>query len=137
MLGGRVMLKKASQTQKLSQDFFQDCNILTGIRYKKCNAFCLQLIQSNAKTHVRIAPSKGIKDWIPDSLSVELGFRIQSTRFQLDSNRQDSLIYMADSKAKNSFCFPQEKNPTLRNPDSLTLGDRKNYSWSKQPVQGF
>ena len=134
MLGGRVMLKKASQTQKLSQDFFQDCNILTGIRYKKCNAFCLQLIQPNAKGSPQVRESK-IGFRILCQWSLELGF--QSTRFQLDSNCQDSLSYMADSKAKNSFCFPQEKNPTLRNPDSLTLGDRKNYSWSKQPVQGF
>ena len=71
-----MMLKKAPQTLKLFQDFFPDGNILTGIRYQKCNALCLQLIQPNAETHVGIAPSKGIQDWIPDSLLVELGFRI-------------------------------------------------------------
>ena len=105
---GSVMLKRTPHTQKSSQDFFQDCNIVTGICYQRCNAFCLQLIQSNAETHVRIATSKGIQDWIPDSLSVELGLGFQSTRFQSDSSRQDSLSCIADSKAKNSFCFPQE-----------------------------
>ena len=78
------MLKKAPHTLKLSQDFFQNCNILIGIRYQKCNAFCLQLIQPNGETHVKITPSKGIQDWIPDSLSVELGFRILSRK---DSSR--------------------------------------------------
>ena len=74
------MLKKAPHTQKLSQDFFQDCNIVTGICYQRYNAFCLQLIQPNAETHVGIAPSKGIQDWIPESLSVEIGFRILSQK---------------------------------------------------------
>ena len=131
-----MKFKKAPHTQKLSQDFFEDCNIVTGICYQRCNAFCLQLIQSNAETHVRIAPSKGIQDWIPDSLSVELGFRIPVDTMQSDYSRQDSLSYIADSKAKNSLCFPQETFPTFRNPDSLILGDRENYSLSKQPVKG-
>ena len=113
MWGERVMLKKAPQTQKLSQDFFQDCNILTGIRYKKCNAFCLQLIQSNAKTHVRIAPSKGIKDWIPDSLSVELGIRIpvdkipvgfQSSGFlELHGGFQSQELILFSTRKKSYF----------------------------------
>ena len=108
-----MMLKKASQTQKLSQDFFQDCNILTGIRYKKCNAFCLQLIQPNAETHVRIAPSKGIKDWIPDSLSVELGIRIpvdkipvgfQSSGFlELHGGFQSQELILFSTRKKSYF----------------------------------
>ena len=75
-----MLKKKAPQTLKVSQDVFQDCNILTGIRYQKCNAFSLQLIQPNAETHVGVAQSKGIQDWILDSLSVELGFRIPLDR---------------------------------------------------------
>ena len=67
-----MVLKKAPHTQELSEDFFQDCNIVTGICYQRSDAFCLQRIQPNAATHVGIAPSKGIQDWIPDSLSVEL-----------------------------------------------------------------
>ena len=103
-----MLKKKAPQTLKLFQDFFQDCNILTGIRYQKCSVFCLQLIQPNAETHLGIAPSKEIQDWIPDSLLVELGFRIpvgfqssgfvelhtgfQSQELILDSTRKISWI---------------------------------------------
>ena len=78
-----------------------------------------------------VAPRKGIQDslgldstpwipdsryWLPDSLSVELGYRIP-----IVSGIPDSFSCIPDSTAQDSKFHPQ-KFPRFQNPDSLSWG---------------
>ena len=79
-----------------------------------------------------VAPRKGIQDnlgldstpwipnsryWIPDSLSVELGFRIP-----IVSGIPDSISCIPDSTAQDSK-FHLQKFPRFQNSNSLSWGD--------------
>ena len=59
--------------------------------------------------------------WIPDALSLELGFWIP-----IVGEITDSLNSIPDSKAQDSgFQLDREKFSEFRNPDSFTWGERK------------
>ena len=80
-------------------------------------------IAQHRSPHIR--PSKIVLDldsilWIPDSMSVELGFRTP-----IVSGMLDSLSFVQDSKALD-LGFHKQGFPGFRHPDYLTWGEINN-----------